>query len=688
MERKNKMLRIIEQLVSKILALYFQSNGYSPVIEYYFARLDSLIAERGLAFTVMYVKTSRNCVMRCITGRPLKTCEGVSLEGGWPYWLLPLKHLTSDQDGIRVLMTMLISLRGVILPPVLDLSPIISPWLGSLPVITVKQHKHVCRGLGIRPKLVEWTKPHMSTKRGPLGQALLTSVTELTLLPQELLDSIFLVGGPKLKLIIEALRRPIVGTNLSVVDIWSKLYPAKTKSLRRISYFSDKEGKTRVIAILDYWSQTALRPLHDALNAILKKIPQDCTFNQNHFLKCLPPKGPYYSIDLSNATDRMPVSLQKTVIREVIGEARTDAWAHILTGYEYTLQGMARVAKYACGQPMGAYSSWCAMALTHHYLVRVAALKAGIPHFRDYALLGDDLVIASAAVATEYRNLLSILDMPVSEAKTHVSDDTYEFAKRWVHKGEEITGFAVSGLRAVWKKYSLLHNYLQTQQHHGWCLLSDKHPDLVRTIYNIYGRPTHVVRVIKLYMVFDSLQKCKVTGDYGPLLGVIAIYFPGHLSTSLVDGLTGLSTLQNTARRVVSEAKRRLIEKDLAKFQTDTWIIHKRLDEDVCREFRDLPGQAYRAALRDCHPLVMVLNRTIDLSIEYLCLHSMFDPSPEQDYTALSLAKYHVSKGVFSMRASHSITLAQSMVVKSILDVLKSEDISKQNWATTPLLGK
>lgn len=688
MERKNKMLRIIEQLVSKILALYFQSHGYSPIIEMFFSRLDALIAERGLPFTVLYVKASRNCVMRVISGRPLESCEGVALDKGWPVWLAPFRYLIQDRDGMRVLMTMLISLRGVMLPPVLDLSPIISPWLGSLPEISAKQHKHVCRGLGIRHREVEWSKPHMSTKRGPLGQALLTSVSELTLIPQELLESILIVGGPKLRAVIEGLKAPIAGTNLSIVDVWSKLYPPKTKSLRRISYFSDKEGKTRVIAILDYWSQTALRPLHDALNAVLKRIPQDCTFNQNHFLKCLPPKGPYYSIDLSNATDRMPISLQKIVIQEVIGKARADAWAHILVGYEYTLSRMARVAKYACGQPMGAYSSWCAMALTHHYLVRLAGLKAGIPHFRDYALLGDDLVIANAAVATEYRKLLSILDMPVSEAKTHVSEDTYEFAKRWVHKGEEITGFAVSGLRSVWKKYSLLHNYLGTQQHHGWCLLTSKHPDLVRTIYNIYGRPTHVERVIKLYMVFDSLQKCKVTGDYSDLLRVVSQYFPGHLSSSLVDGLTGLSTLQNTARRVVSEAKRRLIEKDLAKFQNDTFVIHKRLDDDVRREFRDLPGQAYRAALREFHPLVMVLNRTIDLSIEYLLSNSMFDPSPEQDYTALSLAKYHVSKGVFSMRASHSITLAQSMVVKSILDVLKSEDISRTNWATTPLLGK
>jgi hypothetical protein len=312
----------------------------------------------------------------------------------------------------------------------------------------------------------------------------------------------------------------------------------------------------------------------------------------------------------------------------------------------------------------------------------------GIPHFRDYALLGDDLVIANAAVATEYRALLSVLDMPVSEEKTHVSVDTYEFAKRWVHKGDEITGFSVSGLRSVWKKYSLLHNYLQTQQHHGWCLPTSKHPDLVSTIYKIYGRSQHSERVVKLYMVFDSLQQCKATGDYSLLLETVAEWFPGHISTSLLDGLKCSSRLRNVAKRVVSEAKRKLIERDLAKFQCDTFVIHKRLDEDVKREFRDLPGQAYRAALREFHPMIMVLNRTIDASIEYLISNSLFAPGPETDYSALSLSKYHVSKGVFSMRASHSISLAQSMVVKSVLDVLKAQDISAQNWEDTSLLGK
>lgn len=51
------------------------------------------------------------------------------------------------------------------------------------------------------------------------------------------------------------------------------------------------------------------------------------------------------------------------------------------------------------------------MALTFRLIVRVAALRAGFPLFTSYTLLGDDLVIASAAVAEQYRILCTQHDM-------------------------------------------------------------------------------------------------------------------------------------------------------------------------------------------------------------------------------------------------------------------------------------
>lgn len=127
---------------------------------------------------------------------------------------------------------------------------------------------------------------------------------------------------------------------------------------------SDKEGKTRVVAILDYWSQTVLKPLHDHLNVILRGIKPDMTFDQDRFQHYLPSTGPYYSLDLTNATDRMPISLQKLILSQIVGDEKAEAWCRILTKYGYSYKG--EQFHYGAGQPMGAYSSWAIMAITHH----------------------------------------------------------------------------------------------------------------------------------------------------------------------------------------------------------------------------------------------------------------------------------------------------------------------------------
>lgn len=140
----------------------------------------------------------------------------------------------------------------------------------------------------------------------------------------------------------------------------------------------------------------------------------------------------------------MPIDFQERVLGFLIGKGKAAAWKSVLV--DYAFHSELGDIKYAAGQPMGAYSSWPAMALTHHIIVRISARRCGITSFKDYALLGDDIVIRNHEVAKTYKEILEILDMPISEQKTHISDEIYEFAKRWVYKGQEVTGFSVSGL--------------------------------------------------------------------------------------------------------------------------------------------------------------------------------------------------------------------------------------------------
>jgi len=70
------------------------------------------------------------------------------------------------------------------------------------------------------------------------------------------------------------------------------------------------------------------------------------------------------------------------------------------------------------------------LAITHHVIVRIAASKAGLNNFKDYAILGDDIVIANDAVAENYLRLMKTLGVGINLSKSVQSKDFAEFAKR------------------------------------------------------------------------------------------------------------------------------------------------------------------------------------------------------------------------------------------------------------------
>jgi hypothetical protein len=78
---------------------------------------------------------------------------------------------------------------------------------------------------------------------------------------------------------------------------------------------ADKGGKTRNIAIADSWTQLALNPLHNTAMSILKSLENDYSLRQEQAVSSLKrANSPKYSFDLSNATDRFPIWLQKRVV--------------------------------------------------------------------------------------------------------------------------------------------------------------------------------------------------------------------------------------------------------------------------------------------------------------------------------------------------------------------------------------
>lgn len=113
--------------------------------------------------------------------------------------------------------------------------------------------------------------------------------------------------------------------------------------------------------------------MHDQIYDLLRTFGADCTHDQDSFTKDKIPKGPYYCYDMKNCTDRLPIELQVMIVAELTSVSKAQAWKYLLSAQPFhvpiaNLQGVKEVT-YTVGQPMGAYSSWAVMALTHHFIV-------------------------------------------------------------------------------------------------------------------------------------------------------------------------------------------------------------------------------------------------------------------------------------------------------------------------------
>lgn len=78
-------------------------------------------------------------------------------------------------------------------------------------------------------------------------------------------------------------------------------------------------GKRRVFAIANPLYQALVRPLHDWVMEILRRLPTDGTFNQTAPPARLRGKFDGFSFDLKAATDSLPVSVSAGVLACLVG---------------------------------------------------------------------------------------------------------------------------------------------------------------------------------------------------------------------------------------------------------------------------------------------------------------------------------------------------------------------------------
>jgi hypothetical protein len=213
--------------------------------------------------------------------------------------------------------------------------------------------------------------------------------------------------------------------------------------------------KARIIAIVDYWTQDIMTPLHDTINHFLKGLSQDCTFDQDKGVEVIKTwtalgfKG-LSSLDLKSATDRLPAVLQAQIIGYLLGSTHMgDLWLKIITDRSFhTESGVA--VKYAVGQPMGIRSSFPMLALLHHCIVQQAAKQCTKLPFDTYKVLGDDIVIGDPGVAACYISLIESLGVEISAEKSlygtglaGTSKQGAEFARRLLIEGMDYSPLPV-----------------------------------------------------------------------------------------------------------------------------------------------------------------------------------------------------------------------------------------------------
>lgn len=263
------------------------------------------------------------------------------------------------------------------------------------------------------------------------------------------LDLIALISNPKIwigiiKYCIQVryIIFPIIFILLSILmlPLWlfnyfreSLLSEGANLELGRLAIVKEMRGKARVVGITDSWTQMLFKPLHDLIYDRLGYLPEDGTKDQLAPVKRLLSnlKEPYtVSVDLSAATDRLPVELQARILN-CMG-LPGDEWRNILARpYSY----MDTEYVYAVGQPMGAYSSFAMLALTNHLIMYASALRIGLKVQKGaglYAILGDDVAISRGDLAAEYNTIMQLLGVEINPIKGFTGR-ILEFAKNLFH---------------------------------------------------------------------------------------------------------------------------------------------------------------------------------------------------------------------------------------------------------------
>jgi hypothetical protein len=196
-----------------------------------------------------------------------------------------------------------------------------------------------------------------------------------------------------------------------------------------VHFLQEPGYKLRSIASPYRLFQVASEPLKNELGRIVSNLEWDCTHNQEKAFptvqKLLSEHKTVYSVDLSNATDYFPFSLQKLVLEQVFGKTNpyVSLFDDVSNSVWHSDIGDIRWNK---GQPLGFNPSFFSFTLTHGLLLQTLSRSRKWNH--EFFIVGDDVLITNKKLFDDYKQTLEQLGCPYSPDKSLVSDKLAEFA--------------------------------------------------------------------------------------------------------------------------------------------------------------------------------------------------------------------------------------------------------------------
>lgn len=437
--------------------------------------------KHGGKYVVSYLKSSQLAIQKAIAGNKLGSLRelepNLSLprltNSGFPRYI-PLSERRAMKSGsksvIRFWLTLFAVYRIIDIPGKLKLETITDPFSGSKDELQRVSHElgalasnslkmFDTRILKSDPGLlllesssstskVSWlgifTDPFKLAKAG-LGQVCLDYMNELG---YSRLLAIWVRIFKYYKIVEKTFRSQVTNLGDPTKSFDSAgLLNNRGPFVGQLSRKVEAAGKVRVFAMVDVWTQSLLKPLHLMLTDFLKSLPNDGTKDQISSWKRAASKslvGHSFGYDLSAATDRLPISIQVSILTSIMGERAAKLWSKLLIERDYILTETSKdiakgsfhnILRYAVGQPMGALSSFNMLAVTHHFLVQLAYQRT-LPFYKksqilllfgemkwydNYEITGDDLVLFDSEVASEYLKIMKDIGVPINQAKSVIA---------------------------------------------------------------------------------------------------------------------------------------------------------------------------------------------------------------------------------------------------------------------------